>query len=68
MRAPVDTSTQSRMFDADAYLRVADIAEAIRSDDAWEVLVDELRPRPPGAASASHHVDDVVLRARRREA
>jgi SAM-dependent methyltransferase len=68
MRAPVDTATQSRMFDADAYLAVADIAKVIRADGAWAIEVDELRPRPPGAASASHHVDDVVLRARRREA
>jgi SAM-dependent methyltransferase len=68
MRTPVDTSTQSRMFDADAYLGVADIAAVVRADDGWEIEVDELRPRPPGAASASHHVDDVVVRARRRKA
>ena len=32
------------------------------------IEVHEKRPRPPGAASASHHVDDVVLRARRVDA
>lgn len=36
-------------------------------DDAWTVEVDEQRPRiiPDGGAGA-HHVDDIVLRARRR--
>ena len=35
-------------------------------DDAWQVEVDEQRPRvaPEGGAGA-HHTDDVVLRARR---
>jgi len=35
-------------------------------DDGWEVEVDEQRPRiaPDGGAGA-HHVDDLVLRARR---
>jgi SAM-dependent methyltransferase len=65
MRAPVDTHTESRMFDADASLRVADLATAIAGDPAWEIEVHETRPRPPGAASG-HHVDDEVLRARRR--
>ncbi|QGG94269.1 bifunctional NAD(P)/FAD-dependent oxidoreductase/class I SAM-dependent methyltransferase [Actinomarinicola tropica] len=65
MRVPVDTRTQSRPFDPDAYVRVEDVLAALHGDDAWEVEVHETRPRPPGAASASHHVDDVVLRARR---
>ena len=34
----------------------------------WDIEVHEKRPRPAGAASASHHVDDVVLRARRHPA
>jgi hypothetical protein len=35
-------------------------------DDAWQVEVDEQRPRvaPEGGAGA-HHAEDVVLRARR---
>jgi hypothetical protein len=35
-------------------------------DDAWEIEVQEQRPRvvPDGGAGA-HHVDDLVLRARR---
>ena len=35
-------------------------------DDDWRLEVDEVRPRiiPDGGAGA-HHVDDLVLRARR---
>ncbi len=66
MRAPIDTSTHSRAFDPDAYVRVEDVAAALAGDSGWDVEVHETRPRPPGAASAQHHVDDVVLRARRR--
>jgi SAM-dependent methyltransferase len=64
MRTPVDTSTSSRLFDPDAFVRVGDFVDALRNDDAWSIEVHELRPRPPGAASG-HHVDDEVLRARR---
>jgi thioredoxin reductase/SAM-dependent methyltransferase len=63
MRAPVDTATHSRAFDPDAYVRIDDVAAALASAPAWEVEVHEVRPRPGGTAS-SHHVDDVVLRAR----
>jgi SAM-dependent methyltransferase len=66
MRAPIDTSAHGRAFDPDAYVRVDDIVAAIADSSAWDIEVHETRPRPPGAASASHHVDDVVLRARRR--
>jgi hypothetical protein len=65
MRAPIDVAEQTRMFDPDAYIGVADIAAVLADDAGWTVEVDETRPRPPGAAS-THHVDDVVLRARRR--
>lgn len=64
MRAPIDPSEQSRPFDPDAYVRVEDVARVLASETGWDVEVQERRPRPPGAAS-SHHVDDVVLRARR---
>ncbi|MDW3221177.1 MAG: bifunctional NAD(P)/FAD-dependent oxidoreductase/class I SAM-dependent methyltransferase [Acidimicrobiales bacterium] len=64
MRHPVDTTTVSRVFDPDAYLRVEDVEAVVRSSPSWTIEVHETRPRPPGAASA-HHVDDVVLRARR---
>ncbi len=65
MRAPVDTRTHSRAFDPDAYVRVADVAAAVSRSADWDIEVHEKRPRPAGAASASHHVDDIVLRARR---
>lgn len=64
MRTPIDTTSHSRLFDPDAYVRVADFAQAIASSPEWVIEVEEQRPRPAGAAS-SHHVDDVVLRARR---
>jgi thioredoxin reductase/SAM-dependent methyltransferase len=65
MRAPIDTRTQSRAFDPDAYVRVDDVAAALADTVDWVIEVHEKRSRPAGAASASHHVDDVVLRARR---
>jgi thioredoxin reductase len=65
LRAPVDTLAHSRPFDPDAYVRVDDFATALADSAFWDIEVHEKRPRPPGSASASHHVDDVVLRARR---
>jgi thioredoxin reductase/protein-L-isoaspartate O-methyltransferase len=66
MRAPTDTPTHGRPFDPDAYVRVDDFAAALADSAAWDIELHEKRPRPEGAASASHHVDDIVLRARRR--
>ena len=66
MRAPIDTHTASRAFDPDAYVRVEDLVATIAGSAEWDVEVHERRPRPPGAAS-SHHVDDIVMRARRRD-
>jgi thioredoxin reductase/SAM-dependent methyltransferase len=68
MRAPIDTQVHSRPFDPDAYVRVDDFAAALAGSPAWHIELHETRPRPPGAASAAHHVDDVVLRANRRDA
>ena len=65
MRAPIDTQKHSRPFDPDAYVRVDDFATILADSSEWEIEVQEKRPRPAGAASASHHVDDIVLRARR---
>ena len=65
LRAPLDTRSQSQAFDPDAYVRTDDVAAALAATSGWEIIVHERQPRPPGAASASHHVDDVVLRARR---
>ncbi len=66
MRIPIDTHEHSRAFDPDAYLRVEDFARALHGSEDWQIKVHERRERPAGAASASHHVDDVVLRAERR--
>ena len=66
VRAPVDTRVHSSAFDADAYVRVEDFAQAMAGSPDWNVEVHETRPRPSGAAS-THHVDDIVLRARRRD-
>ncbi len=52
-------------WDPDAYVRVEDVAAVLGASPGWEVEVSEKRPRPPGAASAGHHVDDLILRARR---
>ena len=66
MRTPVDTTTTSRPFDADAYMSVDDVAAVITRLPDWRIEVHSTVPRPTGAASA-HHVDDIVLRARRDE-
>jgi hypothetical protein len=66
MRAPIDALAPSRPFDPDAYVRVDDFAAALADSPAWDIELHEKRPRPPGATSASHHVDDVLLRARAR--
>jgi SAM-dependent methyltransferase len=65
MRAVIDSGTSSAAFDPDAYVRLDDVAAVLAGSPVWEVEVHEKRPRPPGAASAAQHVDDVVLRARR---
>lgn len=64
MRTPVDTTMQSRPFDPDAYVRVEDFVAVLATAPDWTIEVHETRPRPAGAAS-THHVDDIVLRARR---
>jgi hypothetical protein len=65
MRVPIDTLVHSQAFDPDAYVRVEDFAAALADSSTWDIEVQEKRPRSSGAASASHHVDDIVLRARR---
>jgi thioredoxin reductase/SAM-dependent methyltransferase len=65
MRTPIDTTLNSRAFDPDAYVRVDDVKAALTSTPSWNIEVDEKRPRPAGSATASVHVDDVVLRASR---
>jgi SAM-dependent methyltransferase len=63
MRHPVDTTISSRIFDPDAYVRVDDVAASLRDDADWLIETHVTQARPTGAAS--HHVDDVVFRARR---
>jgi hypothetical protein len=53
-------------FDPDAYVQIDDFAALISDSPEWDTEVSEKRRRPPGSTSASHHVEDVVLRARRR--
>jgi thioredoxin reductase/SAM-dependent methyltransferase len=66
MRTAVDAPTLNHAFDPDAYVRTDDFAFALTDSSKWDIEVNEKRVRPPGAASASHHIEDVVLRARRR--
>ena len=66
MRIPIDPHEHSRPFDPDAFVRADDVAGVLTGSPDWDIEVHETRPRPPGSASAQHHVDDVVLRARRR--
>jgi thioredoxin reductase/SAM-dependent methyltransferase len=66
MREPHDVAASTPMFDPDAYLGIDELAAALDESPDWKVEVHEMRPRPPGASS-THHVDDVVLRARRLE-
>lgn len=63
MRAPINTHEHSRAFDADAYVRVEDFVAAINDSPEWTVETHENRSRPPGPST--HHVNDIVLRARR---
>lgn len=61
------TSGHPQMFDPAAYLWAEDFVEVLAGAPGWEIEVHEKRPRPPGAASADRHVDDIVLRARRND-
>ncbi len=59
-----------RPFDPDAYVRAEDMINLLeattgRDNEEWTIVTNERRPRPAGAATASHHVDDVVLRVQR---
>ena len=66
MRASIDAPGHNLAFDPDAYLRTGDFLSVLSDSPTWDIEVNEKRPRPPGAVSASHHIEDVVLRARRR--
>jgi hypothetical protein len=64
MRVSTDLA-HTPAFDPYAYLRVDDFATALADSPDWSIETHERRLRPVGAASASHHIHDVVLRARR---
>ena len=61
-----DPQHQHRPFDPEAYLHINDFRAVLAGTSTWTIEVDEKRPRPAGSASAAHHADDRVLRARRR--
>ncbi|WBL19811.1 bifunctional NAD(P)/FAD-dependent oxidoreductase/class I SAM-dependent methyltransferase [Citricoccus sp. NR2] len=63
VQAHADPET-TRAFDHEAFVSTEDIAEALSAAPEWEIEVNERRERPAGAVS-THHVHDVVLRARR---
>ncbi len=50
-------------FDPATYVLPADVAAVL--DDGWRVEVDERRPRSVSGGGGAHHVEDLVLRARR---
>lgn len=64
MREMARSADHAPVFDPDAYVGPADVAAAVIDSPYWTVEVNEKRDRPPGAAS-THHVEDVVFRARR---
>jgi SAM-dependent methyltransferase len=51
-------------FDPADYINVEDIRAAVT--DAWEVRVDERRPRSVSGGGGAHHTEDLVLRLNRR--
>ncbi|MGN6611937.1 MAG: FAD-dependent oxidoreductase [Angustibacter sp.] len=54
-----------RPFDPDAYVHAEDFAAVLAGAPDWTVEIDDKRARPAGSATAAHHVEDRVLRARR---
>ena len=63
MPAPEEAQAKGLDFDPRDYVGPADVAALL--DDAWQVQVDEVRPRHVAAGAGAHHTEDVVLRARR---
>ncbi|KQX61988.1 bifunctional NAD(P)/FAD-dependent oxidoreductase/class I SAM-dependent methyltransferase [Angustibacter sp. Root456] len=60
-----DPQHQHRPFDPDAYLDLDDFAAVLDATPGWTIEVNDKRPRPTGSASAAHHAQDRILRARR---
>lgn len=66
MRSIIASGTHAQAFDPDAYVTVDAFVEVVAASPDWDIEVHGRTTRPPGAVEASsHHVDDIVLRARR---
>ncbi len=66
MRAQIEAQDHVMPFDPDAYVQIEDFLALLSGSREWDIEVSEKRSRPRGSASSSHHIEDVVLRARRR--
>ncbi|MBW3620319.1 MAG: NAD(P)/FAD-dependent oxidoreductase [Actinobacteria bacterium] len=64
LRAGSTGHRQRPGIDPDAFVRPDDLVAVLAEAPGWEIEVHEKRPRRGGAGSP--HVDDLVLRARRR--
>ena len=64
MPTPVDDREHRPLLDPGAFVGPDDFEKVLASSPEWEIEVHERRPRPGGHASP--HVEDIVLRARRR--
>jgi len=64
MRAEAGHGQHRPLIDFEAYLTPEDVLAELADSSDWKVEVHETRPRPGGHSTP--HVEDVVLRARRR--
>jgi thioredoxin reductase len=65
LEAMRDPKHQHNPFDPDAYIHIDDFVAVLAATPAWTIEANDKRRRPSGSASAAHHADDRVLRARR---
>ncbi len=65
MRTPINTRENSRPWDPDAFVRTDDISDILDASSDWTIEHHARHERSAGAAS--HHVHDIVLRARRHQ-
>ena len=66
MHAQMEANDHFMPFDPDAYVQFGEFTALLSDSPAWDIEFEEKRSRPPGSVSASHHIEDVVLRARHR--